>query len=80
MVVGMVAGVCLLGMLTLWFLSMRNRRQRAETQKKVAQIMADRERQEPAPETAFVPAVMNSPMPMDEIRGVSALKKLLGVD
>ena len=76
----MIAGVGLLGMLVFWFIFTRNRRQRAETQKKVAQIMADRERREPALETAFVSAVMNSPKPTDEILGVSALKKLLGVD
>lgn len=80
MVVGMIATVGFLGLLVIWFLSIRNRRQRAETQKKVARIMADRERQGPVPETAFVPAAMNIPEPMDDIRGASALKKLPGVD
>jgi len=36
--------------------------------------MADREHREPATETGFVPAVMNTPQPIDEIREVAEPK------
>jgi hypothetical protein len=80
MVVGMLFGLGLLGLLVFWLFFIKNRRQRAETQKKVAQIMADREHQVPAPESAFVPPAMNTPKPMDEIRGASALVRLPVID
>jgi hypothetical protein len=67
MVIGMIAGVGLLSFLAIWFFFIRNRRQRAETQHKVAQIMAEREYQRPALGAVYVPPVA-TPKPMAEIR------------
>lgn len=81
MVIGMLAGIALLGLLAFWFLFMRNRRQRAETRAKVARIMEDRERQGPTPEVAVVPAATNSPEPMGGvIRGAYHLKLTVYAD